>query len=298
MLKVKDITKSFKQDFWSKSFNALDKVSFDINEGEIVGFLGANGAGKTTLLKIIMGFIPCDKGEIVFDPKLGKSKKEIFKKIGFLPERPYFYPYLKGREFIEYVAIISELDKRIIRERTELLSREFKIDHALDRDIRGYSKGMLQRLGFVATLIHDPDLIILDEPLSGLDPVGRKEIKDHLVALNKKGKTVFFSSHIVSDIEEICTKTVVLNKGQLTYEGSIERLISENTDEKFYIFIDSKSINDFVETLDYETLGEKIRLTVGPDEKDNLVNNLVKNSISIDEIRKSHVTLEEVIYEI
>jgi ABC-2 type transport system ATP-binding protein len=298
MFKVKDIEKTFKQDFWSKSFHALDGVSFEIYPGDIVGFLGANGAGKTTLLKILMGFIPSDSGAVEFHEKMGNSQKEIFSKIGFLPERPYFYPYLKGRDFIKYVASISRVEENLINDRLEELSKEFKIDHALDREIRGYSKGMLQRLGFVATLIHDPELIILDEPLSGLDPLGRKEIKDHLVRLNSAGKTVFFSSHIVSDIEEVCTKTIVLNKGKLAYQGEIEKLLANSRKDTYQIIISKNTQRDLIESYEYSFLGERIKLDVSVSNKDKVLRELVEKGIVVDEVKRDTVSLEEVVYDI
>lgn len=298
MFKAKDIEKTFKQDFWSKKFHALEDVSFEICPGDIVGFLGANGAGKTTLLKIIMGFIPADSGSIEFHESMGKSKKEIFSKIGFLPERPYFYPYLKGRDFIKYVGRVSNVEKRTLNNRLEELSEEFKINHALDREIRGYSKGMLQRLGFVATLIHDPELIILDEPLSGLDPVGRKEIKDHLVKLNDKGKTVFFSSHIVSDIEEVCKKTVVLNEGRLAYQGEIDDLLAKSRKDTFQIIVPSNTNLNLLEKLKYNIAGDKIKIDVTVNNKDQVLKDLINKNIIIDEFKRDTVSLEEVVYDI
>lgn len=298
MFKVKGIKKTFKQDFWSKPFCALDNVSFEVAKGDIVGFLGANGAGKTTLLKIIMGFIPSDEGSVEFLDELGKKRKDIFSKIGFLPERPYFYPYLKGRDFVEYVAKLSDVTKNEYLHRVESLAREFKIDHALDREIRGYSKGMLQRLGFVATLIHNPELIILDEPLSGLDPVGRKEIKDHLVKLSNEGKTVFFSSHIVSDIEEICSKTVVLNKGKLTYEGSIKKLIDKNASDIVSITVPADSNLEAFKDYNLMRMGEVVRIEIDQSKKEKVIKALIEKNVTIEEIKKKNVTLEEVIYEI
>jgi ABC-2 type transport system ATP-binding protein len=298
MFKVKGVKKTFRQDFWSPKFTALDNVEFEVSKGDIVGFLGANGAGKTTLLKILMGFIPSDEGVVEFCPSLGSNNKEIFKKIGFLPERPYFYPHLKGRDFVSYVAQLSDVSKSLTLERMNSLAKEFKIDHALNREIRGYSKGMLQRLGFVATLIHDPEVIILDEPLSGLDPVGRKEIKDHLVKLNKDGKTVFFSSHIVSDIEEICTKTVVLNKGKLTYEGPIKELIERNNSDKVFITfskdVDISSLN----TISHLEMGDLLRIEIENKNKEEIIKSLVSDGVIIEEIKNENLTLEEVIYEI
>lgn len=241
MIEIKNITKTFKTDFWARPFKALDQVSFEIEKGEIIGFLGANGAGKTTLIKILMKLIRADFGEIVFSKDLGRNIQEVFSKFGLFPERPYFYPYLTGKEFLLYMGKLNNVPTELIIKRALMWSERFNIHHAIDRNIRGYSKGMLQRLGFISAVIHDPQVLILDEPLSGLDPVGRQEIKDALVEINKEGKTIFFSSHIVSDVEEICKKVIVLEKGKLLYQGSIDELIEKNIRPNYQIKISSQN---------------------------------------------------------
>ena len=227
LLKIENLIKTFDTELFEKKIEVLKGVSFSIPAGKTVGFLGANGAGKTTLLKILMGFIPKNSGEVSFSKSFGQNDNEIFAHLGFLPERPYFYPHLKGRELAFYMGKIQDLDRLEIEEGIEKWSKVFKIDHALDRDVRGYSKGMLQRLGFMCTLLHDPRLIILDEPLSGLDPIGRKELKDVMKVLQKEGKSIFFSSHIVSDIEEVCDRVIFLKNGLIEFEGDVKTLVEE-----------------------------------------------------------------------
>lgn len=228
MLKLHNIQKVFKTDLLSQPFVALENVSFEIPDGAIVGFLGANGAGKTTSLKIIMDFIRADSGTVEFSSHLGSSKIEIFKKIGFLPERPYFYPNLTGTEFLQMLGTLSETSAATLNKNITFWAERFSIAHALSRQLKTYSKGMLQRIGFLASILHDPEFIILDEPLSGLDPIGRKELKDVIVQLHKNGKTIFFSSHVVPDIEEICDRVIFLEKGKLVYDGSVQALIHSN----------------------------------------------------------------------
>ncbi len=247
MISLCNVTKTFRKDFWSPSFTALDNVSFTIGEGEAIGFLGANGAGKTTALKILFDFIKPNSGKVEFSGTAGKNLSEALGRIGYLPERPYFYPHLTGAEFVHYMGELTDVSKSDRVQRMQYWAERFKIDHALGRMIRGYSKGMLQRIGFVSILVHNPDILILDEPLSGLDPIGRKELKDVLREIAKLGKTVFFSSHIVSDIEEVCKKVVVLEKGALLYEGDIESLLSEH-DSKVY----ELKIRTFAEKLKLE----------------------------------------------
>lgn len=241
MISLCGVTKTFRKDFWSPSFTALDNVSFSIGEGEAIGFLGANGAGKTTALKILFDFIKPDSGRVEFNGTAGKNLSEALGRIGYLPERPYFYPHLTGAEFVHYMGELTDVSRVDRIQRMQYWAERFKIDHALGRMIRGYSKGMLQRIGFVSILVHNPDILILDEPLSGLDPVGRKELKDVLREIAKLGKTVFFSSHIVSDIEEVCKKVVVLEKGALLYEGDIEKLLSEHDTRVYELKIRSSA---------------------------------------------------------
>lgn len=283
-----NVSKSFKNDFWAKPFYALDNVNFSINEGEIIGFLGANGAGKTTSIKIMLQFIKPCKGEVRYSDKLGKRHQDIFKKIGHFPERPYFYPDLTGKQFICYMASISGVSTNDYNQRMNDLSARFKIDHALNRKIRGYSKGMLQRLGFVSALIHRPTLIILDEPLSGLDPVGRKEMKDVIQELKGEGKTIFFSSHIVSDVEEVCKKVVVLDQGKLFYEGDIDKLIDQNHQTKFqihYISQDEIKSDPIVKECSEVELNELLSQLMGPKHK-------------IIKVMRERPTLEEIIYKV
>ena len=293
MFTVDKIVKSFKTDFWAKSFYALDEVSFTVGEGQTVGFLGANGAGKTTLLKILMGLIYQDSGEIRFHSDLGKTREEIFANLGFLPERPYFYPYLTGRNFLRYMGKLQHIAPDVQREKIASLSERLQIAHALDRKIRGYSKGMLQRLGLASALMHDPMMVILDEPLSGLDPVGRKEFKDILQALGKQGKTVFFSSHIVPDVEEICDNIVLLERGKLVYQGRMEDIIAKGVSPKFCIKLSGSQIPELFQRY-YNR--DKDVLEVSAEEKEKVMAQLLENNCKIVSLYQNRLSLEEIIY--
>ena len=293
MFTVDKIVKSFKTDFWAKPFCALDEVSFTVGRGQTVGFLGANGAGKTTLLKILMGLIYQDSGEIRFHPDLGEGQEQIFANLGFLPERPYFYPYLTGRSFLHYMGKLQHLSPSHQKEKIASLSERLQIAHALDRKIRGYSKGMLQRLGLASTLMHDPMMVVLDEPLSGLDPVGRKEFKDILQSLGQEGKTVFFSSHIVPDVEEICDNIVLLEKGKLVYQGKMEDIIAKGVSLRFYIKLSDPEVP---ETLRQHYDPDKGVLEVSLEEKEKVVAQLVQNGCKIVSLNQKRLSLEEIIY--
>lgn len=284
MLEFCEVTKIFKSDLLKKPFVALDKVSFIIPEGKIIGFLGANGAGKTTSIKIAMDFIRPTSGKVIFGEALGNSKEEAFKVLGYLPERPFFYPHLTGREFCTYMGKISNLKKSTIAEQIERWAGRFKIDFALDREIKTYSKGMLQRVGFLATLLHDPKLIVLDEPLSGVDPIGRKELKEIMLEVNKLGKTIFFSSHIVSDMEEICDEVICLRDGKMVFAGNVDKLINENVKPLYKI---TSSHDGKVQTTEIET-----------EKKESTLKALLENGAEILKVEQDKPSLEEVFYKV
>ena len=299
MLEFQNIYKSFKNDFWSKQFFALEDVSFMVRRGELVGFLGANGAGKTTSIKIILGFIKQNKGRISFAESLGRNKQDILSRVGYFPERPFFYPYLTGREMIFYTGKLSDVKNSDISDRMTYWAKRLQIDHALERKIRDYSKGMLQRLGLISALIHDPDFLILDEPLAGLDPLGRKEFKDILTELNREGKNIFFSSHIVSDVEEICKKVIVLENGKLLYEGSIDSLIKDHIKPGYYFKISSDiNINtqNYIRIVD-EREDSKL-YEVDALGKMQFINEIMEKGGELIEVSQNKPTLEEIIYKI
>ncbi len=297
MIEFHKVSKSFRTDFWTKPFTALTDITFHIKSNEITGFLGANGTGKTTSLKILMKFISADSGEVRYNSALGKNFNEIVNSIGYMPERPYFYPALTAREFLLYMGSLNEVKKNILRERINRWSKRLQIDQALDRKIHGFSKGMLQRLGFVSILIHDPKLLILDEPLSGLDPVGRKEMKDVLVEVHREGKTIFFSSHIVSDVEEICKKVIVLEKGHLVYDGPIDALIEKNQELHFLIKFKSDKKIDLAEiVLEEEVEAFNYHLKIKPTEVNQKLSELIKRNCQILSVQSTRPTLEEIVY--
>lgn len=298
MIEFIQVEKIYQTDFWKKPFKALDDLNFKIECGSLVGFLGANGAGKTTSIKVLLKFIKANKGQVLYHPALGKDFKTIFSRIGYIPERPYFYPHLTGREFLEYMGLLSEVPCVLLRERIKKWSERFGIDFALDRKVWSYSKGMLQRLGFVSALVHDPLLLILDEPLSGLDPVGRRELKLALLELHRSGKTVFFSSHIVTDVEEICNKVVFLEKGRLVYEGSIDRLIENNVKPHYTVTLLNAPISFFQEKIVSSNSEGVSTFQISLEEKDLFLKKSLEYGASILALNSSRPSLEEIIYKI
>ena len=302
MFEFNKVNKSFKNDFWAQPVQVLKDLSFEVEKNKIVGFLGANGAGKTTSLKILLNFIKHDSGSIHFQNEMGSSFVDIRKQVGYLPERPYFYNYLTGREFISYMGKLSDVTSDQLKSRTRSWSEGLKIDHALDRQVRSYSKGMLQRLGFISAVIHDPKLLILDEPLSGLDPVGRKEFKDSLLLLKNEGKTIFFSSHIISDVEEVCEKVVVIDKGQLKFQGPIDTIIEENIEQKYSIkitgsYTEVMSIKSSFIKEDSDQLKYSYFL-IPKNKKDDFLKDMINSNIQVLHLEQVRPSLEEVVYKI
>ena len=225
LIKVEGLSKSYPTGFWRKRIRVLTDLSFSVERNEIVGFLGPNGAGKTTTIKILNRLAFPDSGTVtVFGEEAGR-RPELRGRIGFMPEQPYFYEYLTGEEFLGLCGHLNGLSRvEIGRESRRMLSR-VGLDGAGRTAIRKYSKGMMQRLGLAQALLHDPELVILDEPMSGLDPVGRMEVRNLILELKASGKTVFFSSHIISDVEALCDRVIILLKGRKVAEGSVEELV-------------------------------------------------------------------------
>ena len=300
MITFDGVSKDFRTHFWTKPFRALDKVSFQIRHGEVVGFLGANGAGKTTSMKILMGFIRSSEGEVLFDPILGKNRNEVLSKIGFLPERPYFYPHLTGREFLHFMGQLNKIKKNTLESRIKEWSTRLGIEFALSRRVRDYSKGMLQRLGLVSVLLHDPEILILDEPLSGLDPLGRKELKDLLIELRHRGKTIFFSSHIVPDVEEICKKVIFLESGKVVYQGEIDTLVEQNLAHKTIIraVVRDRRIQTPHIILDAQVETGVKTIEIESSIKNHCLKELISQNIEILSINPLRPSLEEIFYKI
>jgi len=225
VIEITNLTKDYEVGFWRKrKVRALDDLSLSIDRGQIFGFLGANGAGKTTTLKLLMRLIFPTNGTAKI---LGRDIQDVrmHERIGYLPENPYFYDYLTAREFLDYCAEIFGFPSAERKKRAADLLARVKLDEKRwDTQLRKFSKGMLQRVGLAQSLINDPEIVFLDEPMSGLDPVGRREVRDLIVALRDEGKTVFMCSHILSDIEVLCDRVAILKRGRLAQVGYLDEL--------------------------------------------------------------------------
>ena len=232
-LQISNLTKDYKTGFFKqRSVRALDGLTLEVRSGQIFGFLGGNGAGKTTTIKILMGLLHPTTGEAKI---LGQdiSEIDVHRRLGYCPENPYFYDYLTPLELLNYFGEIFGLNSQKRKERsTDLLNAVGLEESNWNKHLRKFSKGMLQRVGLAQSLLNDPEIIFLDEPMSGLDPIGRREIRELIARLRTHGKTVFMSTHILSDIESLCDEVAILSRGKLTATGNLQDLLTSSSDRQ------------------------------------------------------------------
>jgi len=256
------LTKVFR-DFWMRArVRAVDNVTFEIAPGEIFGLLGPNGSGKSTTIKIILGLLHKTRGQVAV---FGKSPSDVAvkKRIGYLPEESYLYPFLNARETLEYYAKLFELDYRVRNRRIDELLDMVGLTAVQHRPVREYSKGMQRRIGIAQALINDPELLILDEPTTGLDPIGTRQIKDLILALGRRGKTVILSSHLLSDVEDCVDRMIILYGGKIRAEGTCDQLLTTE-DQTILEFepLDEATISEIDRIVRERTGGEKSLLRV------------------------------------
>jgi ABC-2 type transport system ATP-binding protein len=262
------LTKVFK-DFWMRDrARAVDRLDLVINEHEVFGLLGPNGSGKSTTIKLILGLLKPTSGRVAV---FGKSPSDVAtkKRIGYLPEESYLYPFLNARETLDYYAKLFGLDSKTRQKRIDELLHMVGLEHAQFRPVREYSKGMQRRIGIAQALINDPDLLILDEPTTGLDPIGTRQVKDLILELGRRGKTVILSSHLLSDVEDVVDRMAILYGGKIRGQGTCEELLASHdrtvieTDE-----LDEQTIAEIDEVIRRRTGGDKsIRSVSAPRQK-------------------------------
>jgi ABC-2 type transport system ATP-binding protein len=292
---VESLKKTFKVGFARKVVDAVRGISFVVEPGEIFGFLGPNGAGKTTTMKMCMDLIRPTSGRVLLfgSPPGSRAARQ---RIGYLPEQPYFYDYLKPVELLDFFGRLYGVPRGVRRKRIDELIALVGLDHARDRTLRKFSKGMLQRAGLAQALIGDPELVILDEPLSGLDPIGRKELKDIIVSLKQKGKTLFFSSHILADIELLCDRMAIVDKGRLKYFGPTADFVRKGQHE---VEIVAMRVNGEVkaavaaQALSVEDFGDKVKLLATREAVGPIVERLVGSGASVEAVIPRSESLEE-----
>ncbi len=227
---IQGLSKTYKTHFWDRPVVGLHGLDLQVERGEVFGFIGPNGAGKTTTIKILMGLQRATSGQariLGVDHTLQESRD----KVGFLPERPYFYQHLTAWELLDMYGALYGLEAATRRQRIGALLERVDLAHAAKQPLKGFSKGMLQRAGVAQTLLSDPELVVLDEPMSGLDPMGRGLIRDLILEERDRGRTVFFSSHILADVEELCDRVGIMVKGQLRGCGTVSELVGARVRE-------------------------------------------------------------------
>ncbi|MDH3520439.1 MAG: ABC transporter ATP-binding protein [Myxococcales bacterium] len=265
VVRVDRLVKDFRPGFGVRRKRVLHGISFGVRRGEIFGFVGPNGAGKTTTLKVLMGLIRPSAGSATI---LGHDVRETeFRRhVGFLPENPYFYDHLSGREILSFYARLCGVRGSERARRVNTLLRWVGLSSAADARLRTYSKGMQQRVGIAQALVHDPDVVFLDEPMSGLDPIGRKEIRDLILRLRAEGKTVFMNTHILSDVEMVCDRVAIIVNGRIRYEGAIEEFLQTGDRDTDIVLsglpVDAATLLEESVAAQLRGLGERIEVRV------------------------------------
>ncbi len=298
IVRVEHLVKDFRPGFGLRKTRVLHGISLSVRRGEIFGFVGPNGAGKTTTLKFLMGLIRPTTGSASM---LGRDVRETaFRRhVGFLPENPYFHEFLTGRELLRFYAKLAGLRRRDGRDdRIQTLLEWVGLADAADARLRTYSKGMLQRAGIAQALVHDPKVVFLDEPMSGLDPIGRTEIRDLILRLRSEGKTVFMNTHILHDVEMLCDRVAILVEGRIRWEGRIEDFLAEGERETEVVV--AKLPPDLAERLDgrfgkaLRGHGDRVELRVPEKEVEGVLGSALGSGAEVISVTPVRVSLEEI----
>jgi ABC-2 type transport system ATP-binding protein len=299
VVEFKDLSKIYRIGFWGKRQEALQRLSLKVPQGKVFGFLGANGAGKTTGIKILMGLQFASHGEV----RLWNSPAHLPEnkaRIGYLPERPYFHEMMTAGEFLSFHRALfgGYLKGKNLKNNAELLQMVGIPDVGAKR-LRDFSKGMLQRVGIAQALVNDPDLIILDEPTSGLDPIGRRDVRNLIQSLAKEGKTIFFSSHILSDVETLCHQIAFLEKGILKFQGNVYDILHQKSRPQEIVFhgIAANELKTNAKLGLAEHIGDTSRI-VAPSDKDaqDIAQTIWALGGRIVSMQSQHLTLEEALF--
>ncbi len=286
IIEIENLTKDYETGFWrKKKVRALDGLTLSVQPGQIFGFLGGNGAGKTTTIKILMGLLFPTEGSAKI---LGKiiAETTMHNDIGYCPENPYFYDYLTPRELLDYFGRLfgQSVEKRATKT-SDLLKRVGLDERDWNKQLRKFSKGMLQRVGLAQSLINDPKIVFMDEPMSGLDPIGRREVRELIAELRDNGATVFMSTHILSDVEALCDEVAILRRGRLAAKGKLNDLLTESIGQTQFEVIASGIGDTGVTALNEAfTNTEIVRRPTG-------ISILIENEFEIDEVIKRVHTL-------
>jgi ABC-2 type transport system ATP-binding protein len=293
-VEILDLEKTYLTGFWRKRpKSGLKSLSLEVNEGEVFGFLGPNGAGKTTTLKLLMGLIFPTSGSARI---LGQDWRHpaVRARIGFLPEQPYFYDHLTPIELLHYYGTLAGVSTADRRARIPKLLERVGLADQGRVQLRKFSKGMLQRVGIAQAVLHEPAVVFLDEPMSGLDPLGRREVREFIQSLNDEGKTVFFSTHILSDAEALCDRVAVLNRGELRGVGVVAELVSQKTGRVEVVW-QGKSAAPAVESLgaSCRIAGDTVRAIVSESQTQSALDALRRQQARLISVNPVSGSLEE-----
>jgi len=300
VLIVKDVRKSFRGDMSFSSREVLHGVSLYADSGEILGFLGPNGAGKTTTIKIILGLLKADSGAVTIYNK-PISDITVRSRIGYLPESPYLFPHLTLKEFLGFCGELSNLTGKYLTLKIQHVLSLLEMERYADMRLKNFSKGMTQKAALAQAILHDPDLLILDEPFSGLDPLGRKKMKDILVELKNQGKTIFFSSHILSDMEALCDRTYIIKDGSVVRSVNVEELFSigkggVEITARGCTVDQLRSVNGYISSLNF--VGDEVVILVDKQEHVRpVLQHIFESGGDVLRVENQHLSLEEVFLE-
>ncbi|MBN1652481.1 MAG: ABC transporter ATP-binding protein [Deltaproteobacteria bacterium] len=295
-IEITDLYKTYHIGFFRKRVEAVRGISFHVKRGEIFGFIGPNGAGKTSTIKAILRLIFPTRGSIrLFGMPNSDCRARL--RLGYLPENPYIYQYLKPLEFLELCGRLTEMAAEKRRQRSRLLIERLSLADAVDRPIGRFSKGMLQRLGLAQALLHEPELLILDEPFSGLDPIGRKDVRDVLLEHRNQGKTLLFTSHTLSDVEMLCDRVAIVKQGRLSALGALDDLL-EPKERRVEVELSevSPQLREQLASIGVNIQGHERELTLvlqGDEMLPSVIETAMKNGARVIGIRPHRDTLED-----
>jgi ABC-2 type transport system ATP-binding protein len=293
-IEILSLEKTYEVGFWRKRpKRALHPLNLTVEDGEIFGFLGPNGAGKTTTLKMLMGLVfPTGGTARILGMELDDPRMKA--QIGFLPEQPYFYDYLTARELLKYYGQLSGVDARQLIQKTDEVLERVGLKEAADVQLRKFSKGMLQRAGIAQAILHDPKVVFLDEPMSGLDPMGRREVRNLIEELKSEGKTVFFSTHILSDAETLCDRVAIIHLGKLRRVGAVAELTA-TVHGQVEIVWQGRNIPASVKTMGAQShvAGDTMRVVVPEESQDAVLEALQHERLRLISVTPVRVSLED-----
>jgi len=293
-IEILGLEKIYSAGFWRKrSKRALRPLTLAVEEGEIFGFLGPNGAGKTTTLKILMGLVfPTSGTARILGMELDNPRMKA--QIGFLPEQPYFYDHLTARELLQYYGQLSGVDAKQLSGKVDAILEQVKLSNAANVQLRKFSKGMLQRVGIAQAILHDPKIVFLDEPMSGLDPMGRREVRTLIEDLKGRGKTVFFSTHILSDAEALCDRVGIIHQGELRGVGAVAKLTA-SVHGKVEIVWHGSTVPTGIRSMGAEcrAAGETMRVIVPEENQDAVLEALRREHLRLISVVPVRTSLED-----